>query len=269
MNIPFNNLIKRLASTLLVSTICLTSTVVLAKKPVHGEKKYFEMGFGDTILTEDTRPVFDLTDGSHGTYWVWRWQADDRRYNWYGIIRHIYPYFTLVCTKRANEFCSLDLNQVEYLPIKTEQGFKATAAPNFGHLQRMLSRRFDNKTLTDTKRFFLQQNITVFKHNIHVYGGLIALDRYMPFAPIKGMWVGTNKYKTQDKVDFREYQWDGKSTIGYWEGHIYRNHIHYRCVSDKFSEITVGGTIPSECILPKVKYSTNKPVPTPVDEFWD
>jgi hypothetical protein len=271
MNIPFNNLIKRLPSILLVSSICLISTVVLAKKPVHGEKKYFDMSFGDAFLDKyHTKPIFNLKDGADGTYWVWRWQDEVRTYPWSGLVRDIYPHFRLTCTKKSpNDFCALDLDSIEYLTINTEQRFKATATSNFGHLQRMLNQRFDNRTLTTTKRFVLKQAIVIFKPNTYLYGNLIALDKYIPAAPIKGLWVGTNKYKTQDKVDVREYQWDGESIIAHWEGHIFRNHIHYRCVTDNLSDIAVGGTLPPECTLPKIKYSENKPVSTPPGEFWD
>lgn len=282
MKLFTNNLFKTTTLISVLSGLLLISNPALAKRE-YKTTIWADPAKGDIFLDEETRPNFDLRDGAEGTYWVWRWQKNDKPLGVIGEILTILDnavgayHFSAVCRIATNNCRFIFPGKlIENFNTQRDISVKTTFA--YGHLQKLLNKRFNYQSKSEKMVFDINNNITV-DRNKHVYGGVIALTKLIVSADVSGMWLGTGNYKKIMGESFRQYIWDNHTVIAKWTGNLLTHHLHFRCVSktaliEPFNP-EVGAPLSKDCsAIPNIPYpSIDTPqIKPPVisnSDYWD
>lgn len=182
---------------------------------------------------------YQWKQGSQDTYWVWRWQK-------------FYPEFTTNCSSSSG--CTSNVTKLTSEAVAYMLGTNVQGSGVYKKLTGQLQLQFQ-KTVTTTTSVSFAQTINL-KNGESAYAGVIALDKYVPTAPIEGVW---NKQSCTPISGGRggfdcTYVWDNTEVVGTFTGHVLRQQRTFLCATKTTVTPVNGGTLPSGCVPPAIPY---------------
>ncbi len=231
------NTFKKLAAVAVLGALALGSASAFARATgaLTWNNKGSSFTDGETWIT------FFSNQGAQGTYWVWRWQK-------------VYDKFTTFC---ASTTCTAIANETRTESVQTSIGFEASAKAEYKAVEPQIKGSFQ-RTTSVSKSFGFSWNATI-PRGMNAYGGVIALDKYIPAADIRGVWERTGKSRatgcSRAGCSYQyEYRWNNEKTVGTWRGHQKAQHRTYLCTTRTVVTPAVGQGLPAGCIAPQIPY---------------